>query len=268
MTLTTTLPKAWNAFITNKRYVLLTILFEFIFLFVVTQIHLSLFIPAAGALDNVGKIISAEMEKLPETEVYQLDTVLRQNPEFTTQYQLLLTYLIFFVLSMLAAWIIFKSPVWYLSHKTILKKMPLGTHLLKFTLLSLFWFAIIITALVIYGAMAENANTLLPSATSIATTIITYLIFLAIFYFAQISFAIIPAQQTFKNTFNYGIHHTKTILPAFIVNALITFIVLTLPFNWIETQPLISLAIIVIITIPALAFARLHMIVATWSKHS
>ncbi len=268
MILNTTLPKAWKAFIANKRYLILAMLFEFIFLFVLVQISFAFFEPSAQAVQRAGEIMSQEVEKIPESELYQLDSILMENKEFMQEYKILITSIILFLLSTFAAWIVFKAPVWYFSHKSVLPKMPFGTHALKFSLMSLFWFFATLIAFTIYSIATGSTATIIPIISSIGASITMWLALLAIYYFSQISFALIPAQQTFKNTFNYGIKHVATILPAFMVNALITFIALTLPYNWAQTQPLITLAIILFITVPALAFARVHMIVAAWAKHS
>jgi hypothetical protein len=190
-----------------------------------------------------------------------------ENEEFMMEYKVLATSMILFLLSTFAAWLVFKTPVWYFSHKSILPKMPFGIHVLKFCLMSLFWFFTTLMAIIIYSAATGSTATIIPIVSSTGASLLMWIVLLAIFYFSQISFALIPAQQTFKKTFDYGTKHVTTILPAFIVNTLITFIVLTLPYNWAQTMPLLTLAIILFITIPALAFARLHMIVATWTKH-
>jgi len=268
MTLSQTLPKAWTAFTENKKYLLFIILIEFVFLFLLTQAHLYFFVPSAEAATMAGEAMSKQVEAMPETELYQLETKLAESKEFMVAYRLLLTYIIYFILSILALFIVFRTPLWYLSHKSIYKKMPFKPVMIKFPLMTLFWFAIICVAFVIYSIATGSTATILPLVSSDTATFLMLIILLAVFYFSQISFALIPAQQTFKKTFTYGVKHAKSIIPAFLVNASITFIVLSLPFNWIATMPLLSLAIILIITIPALAFARLHMIVAIWEKHS
>ncbi len=267
MILTTTLPRAWKAFTENKRYLLLILLFEFIFLFVLAQIHLAILMPSSETIERVQNIMAEEMQKLPETELYQLESVLMNNEEFMMQYKIVLTSITYFILALLAAWIAFKAPVWHLSHKSILKNMPLGTSILKFSLLSVFWFVLLFASFVIYR-ISTGSQTVLPLVSSTTASLIMIIVALVIYYFSQVSFALIPAQQTFKKTFVFGIKHASTILPAFLINTIITFIVLSLPFNWIETMPLLSLAIILFVTIPALAFTRLHLIIATWQKHS
>jgi hypothetical protein len=266
MTLTTTLPKAWLAFKENKKYLIWIVLIEFVFLFALTQIHLMYFVPSAEAAAKAGDVMGQEAQKLAETELYQLETVLEQNQTFMDAYHDLIIYMGYFFVSFFAAFVIFRTPLWYISHKSILKKMPFKTVLKKFPLLCLFWFVLVCVAFAIYSIATGSTSTILPIISPFWVTLVMYAIFLAIFYFAEVSFALIPSQQTFKNTFVYGYKHAKTIIPAFIVNAIIVFIACSLPFNWITTLPLLSLAIILVITIPALAFTRLHMITATWQK--
>ncbi|MBW2969725.1 hypothetical protein KY319_01240 [Candidatus Woesearchaeota archaeon] len=252
------LKKAWQAFKNNKKYLVLVIVLEIIFLIALTQIHLVFFKPTAEAAMIIGEQMTATIEKLSETEFTELNTLLLENEEFRTAYHSLLKYLAYFILSMLGAWIIFKTPIWYLAHKTIYNKMPFATHAIKFILLSLFWFAILMVLLI--------ASTAQMPTTIIAT--VSMLIFLVIFYFTQISFSLIPAQQTFKKTFILGVKHARQILPAYIFNIILATITIALPFIWIKTIPMLSLAIIIIITIPSLAFARLNIIVATWQKRT
>ena len=91
-------------------------------------------------------------------------------------------------------------------------------------------------------------------------------LFAIVFYFASISFALIPAKQTFKKSFTYGYTHVKTILPAYIVNLLLIFLGITLPVTLGKFEPLLAFVVIILFTVPALAFARLHMIVASWEN--
>ncbi len=278
MILSTTLPRAWKAFTENKRYLIFAMLFEFVLFFSIFYATATIFVPTMEAYNEVQTIMNQELEKLPETELYQLENVIQKNEEFLSKYKIFFTYIIFFFIIIYALTTIFKLPLWYFSHKSILKKMPFGTTAMKFVLLCLFWFIVFCASFLIYSMATGSTETVIPLISSPAATLTMYIIFIAIWYFSQISFALIPAQQTFKKTFVYGIKHAKTILPAFIVNAIITFIVFSLPFNWTSIAPkigiepgtltfvLLLLAIIIFTTAPALAFARIHMITATWQK--
>lgn len=265
MNLNTSLPRAWKLFVSNKRYLLIAVLLEFVFLFALAQLHFAFFVPSADAATRAGDAMSRVMEDLPEGEIYTLEASLVNDKEFMSAYKDLLNSIVFFFLGILAAWCIFKAPVWYLSHKSANRKVPLKL-MLKFALVSLFWFAIMLAVMAIYSITSGSAETILPLTSPAFATIIVLLLFAAILYFAQVSFALLPLQKTIRNSFVLGVKNAGAIFPAFIVNLIIVFIVLTLPFNWIETLPLLSLAIILLIAIPSLAFTRLHLITTVWLK--
>lgn len=260
MKLFTILEKAWTAFWQNKKYLILTVLVDFIFMFALAQIHLLYFLPSAEAMIKVAEVMGKSMQDLPETEAINLDALLRQNPEFMTAYRALLTNIILFLVTCLGAWLIFKTFAWYLSHKTIYKKIPLGMYATKFILFSLFWFIVIVA--ILFGFLGISGGPLSLGETT--STIITILLLLLIAYFANISFALIPAQQTFKKTFIFAIKHAKTILAAFVVNLLLLFVTISVPLTILPRQTILGLAIIILITLPSLAFARVNIIVATW----
>lgn len=259
MTLSANLLKTWTLFKTNKKYLLITMLLELIFLVLLIQLQFVFFTPTLEITNTMMNAMSTTVNELAESEVYELETRLQQNPEFITAYHELLKYLTYFLLSLLALWMLFRGIIWHLSLKTIYKKMPITTTYLKFVLLSIFWFIILVTAFVLYSA----AQGLMFNT---AYTVIIIAVCLAILYFGQISYALIPAQQTFKSTFVYGVKYARTIIPAFILNIILSGIALALPFIFIKTIPILSLAIIILITIPGLAFARLHIIITTWQR--
>ncbi len=263
MTLSTTLSKAFQAFKTNKKYLLLTMLVEILFFATIIVLQFIYFEPSMDAATRAAMEMSTTMEQLPEEEMLNAETILLQNEEFINAFHDLLKYIAYFFLSAFAAWIIYRGPIWHLSLKTIYPKMPITTTYLKFTILSLFW-AIILTILFITYTTTQGMTVMQTLTTT--STIISIALLLAIIYFMQTSFSLIPSQQTFKNTFILGVKHARTIIPAFIFNLILTAIVFAIPIYFIKTNPLLSLGIIVILTIPALAFARLHIIIATWSK--
>ena len=261
-----TLPKAWLAFTSNKKYLILTILFEFLFLFAVINSFFSFFIPTAEAFDKVNQAMQEQMADLQESELYELEGRLLTDDEFMVAYHSLFVMIVLFIVSVFVSWLVFRTPVWYLSLKSILKKMPLKTVIKKFVLLNLFWFVLLILSFGLYSLATGSTTTIIPVVSSSGASLVFIALFLVISYFSSISFALIPAQHTFRKTFIEGVKHAKVIIPAFLFNALIVFIVCTLPFNWIQTRPLLSLAIILFISIPSLAFARLHIIAAVWLK--
>ncbi len=256
--------KSWNVFTQNKRYLHISLLVDFLFIFSLAQVHLTFFLPSADAAARTAEAMGGVIEHLPDAELVDLDSLLKEDPAFMMAYRELLLNIVFFFLSALGAWLAFKSFAWYVSHKSIYPKMPLGTHLLKFCLLSLFWFILLIGAIFINQSLTAGP---VPIVGQTFSTITFFALFFVLFYFANISFALIPAQQTFKKTFLYGYTHAKRILPAYLINIVLIFLGVTLPVTFGAFHPLLALATVIIFTVPALAFARLHMIISAWPEH-
>ena len=168
MALTQTLPKAWIAFKDNKKYLIIAMLFEFLFIFTLTQIHLALFLPSAEVASKLSDAMTEQVQTMQESDLYQLETMLYTNKEFMSAYHDLAQYIGLFVIGIFAAWLVFRAPVWYLSYKSILKKTPAGISILKFCLLSLFWFAIIMLSFIIYSTVSGSGSSLIPIVCSTA----------------------------------------------------------------------------------------------------
>jgi len=267
MILTKTLPNAWNLFVKHKQYLILFVLLDFVFLFFTAQAHLTYFIPTADAANRAGEIITQELQTLQMTDAYQLDAILMQNSQFKQAYHDLLQGIIYFFITMFIIWIVIRSAIWHISYKIIHKKTNWKTNVLKFALFSLFWFVVVAIVFVLYSISTGSTATLLPIVGNPLISILMIALFVLIYYFSQISFALVPVQQSFNKTFAYGVKYAKKFVPVALINAIIVFLALSLPLNWLQTYPIISLAIIIIISIPALAFARVHIIGATeWVK--
>jgi len=263
MILTTTLTKAWTAFTNAKWYLALIVIIDLLFFVAALQLHFAFFIPSAEAAATAGEIMMNEINKLPESEMYQLESILTQNEDFMNAYHTLLGSIALFFVSMLAAFIIFKTPTWYFTHKSIHKKMPTAVSFLKFPLLVLFWFVMLLVILGIYSFFT-SAQAFIATGMSGLVALLAIITAFLILYFSQISFALIPSQQTFKKTFIYGIKHAKTIMPAFLVNLLILFVCTSLAYRWAGPYPFFTLAFIILIVLPAIAYTRYTIIVASW----
>lgn len=277
MNLATTIPRAWLAFTENKKYLILIAIIEIIFFISFVYLHFKLFMPSAEEAIKIGEAMQQDLQKLPESEYYQLEGLVTKNQDFNTAYRSLFAMIVYFFLGSLALFILLRAPLWYLSHKSILKKMPFKKVLIKFPLLSIFWLVAALATISVFSLFIDY-DAILSFGIPVIATFLLYLALLAVLYFSQVSFALIPSQQTFKNTFIYGTKHAKSIAPAFIVNFIICFVFIGLPFQWTRfasahsIQPYSALFLIIFIAsiicaACALAFARLHMIIATWINY-
>ncbi|MBI4145860.1 hypothetical protein HY489_00825 [Candidatus Woesearchaeota archaeon] len=262
--LSQTLPKAWTLFAKNKKLLVLAVLIELLFVFSLVYVHYTFFLPTTDAALKAGKVMQEALTDLPESEVYQLDSLLADNPEFMASYYVLLENILYFLLSCLLLGIVFKGLLWWLANGCV-KKTDLRKYWLKFAGLSVFWFFMFMLALLLYGWLTGGSATILPVTSSTTASVLFIVLLAVILYFAQVSFALAAESNTFKNTFLLGIQKRRVLV--FTVNLLVTFVALTLPLNWLTTLPLLSLAIAILISFPALHFARIHMVVAWNDKN-
>lgn len=264
--ITKTLPKAWTAFAGNKKYLLLAVLFECLFLFCLAYLHMSLFIPTAEAAIKSGELMQAQMQELQQGQAFEFESRMVSNEEFMNTYHMLLANLGLFLGGVFLLFVFLRGPLWYFALKSIHKKMPAKPVLVKFPLLAVFWAAIIMLIFIGYGLATGSTTTLLPFFSSWVSTAIISALMISALYFSTVSFALIPAQNTFKRMFTHGYKNWKTIVPGLLVNVLIMFVMFTVPFNFIQVYTNLALALIIFVTFPSLAFVRLHTIVTVWEK--
>jgi len=258
-----TINKTWNAIKNNKLNFILSVLLDFIFISALVLVQYAFLVPTVEAQMKTLEIINAETAKLSTAEYYQLDSILTQNEEFEGAWSIVKTFILLFLLTGFGAWIIFKTIVWWLSLKTIYNKVPFSETALKFPLLSLFWFIVLIVGFIIYST---STSSLIPIVSPTIGAALYGIFFLIISYFASISFSLIPARQTFKKTFVVGWKHAKTILQAYIINAVLITAVFYLLYLAAKAQTPAA-AFLFILLLIAFAFTRIHIIVATWQKH-
>jgi hypothetical protein len=239
MTLSQTMPKALEAMKNNKKLVLLTVILELLFLIAITKIHYEFFIPTADAATQMGE----RLQGIQDTQ--DIEQQLKQDQEFIQAYRTLKLLMIYFVLAILTTWLIFRTTIWHITYKMILPKMPILTSL-KYTLLTLMWMIPLTLTFIAYA---------------LGNTIIALILGLLTYYYAQISYALVPAQNTLRKTFK------TNAITTIIVNTLL-LIIATIPLNWLQTNPLITLTSYALITAPLILYTRLNIITSIWQKRA
>src|SRR3989344_4888051 len=263
MTLSLTLPKAWSAFSKNKRLLLFVVLLEFFLLFVLFKIYMQFFIPTQDVFTDISAMMQEKMSSLADEDLYKVEGLLFEDADFMALYHRLIYLWLGMLVIMSAATVLFKAPLWHIAHKSILKSIPLKSLGKTYFLMVFWWF---VGASIIF-AYASVSSSFFEEPGFIIKALLT-LTLLILCYFADVSFSLVPARQTFKKTFILGIKSAKAIVPAFLVNSVIAFNALALPFIWATkvSQSMWGVAalaaLLAFITFPALAFTRVHMIIS------
>src|SRR3989344_1483478 len=191
-----TLPKTWKLFVKHKNYLIPIVILEALFLIALLILQLYFFVPSSEIAIKLGEIITKEAGDLSSSEIYNIDAKLKSNPEFMISYRLLLIYILLFLLGALAAWIILRSGVWFLAHKSAGIKQGFFRYAIKFKLITLFWFIMSAIILFAYSAISGSGETILPLFSPAFATTIIFIIMIVMIYFSQLSFALITQEKT------------------------------------------------------------------------
>ncbi len=274
MSITKNICKAWKAFIEHKRYTAIAVFIEVSFLIIFALLHIYYFVPMTEAALNSGNVMQEQMDQLSEENMYELESSLMNNQEFMESYHSLVNNLLLFLLYVYLLFVITRIPLWYLAHKSVNNKVRFTTVLTQLPLLALFWGFALILILAVHSWL--TGELILPLVSSTIANIVLIALLVLSYYFAITGLSVMSQQankpktrsalQTFKNMFVYGIKYWKKLMPAILINLVIIAITWSIPFLFLETQTLIGLAIIIFVSIPTLAFARIHTITSLWQK--
>ncbi|MBW3018913.1 hypothetical protein KY329_01880 [Candidatus Woesearchaeota archaeon] len=247
-----------NAMKQNKKYFFLMIFLDFLFLLAVINVMYVFFLPATESVLQMSDIIQQEFTSM--TNVVDFDARLAANTEFMGLYHSLLESLVQFFLYCFVAWLLFKSLVWYFSHKSFHKKIPFFNYVFKFILLSLFWFVVILLALFLAVLASRQSFVSMFHGGSV----VFWFLLVIILYFSQISYSLIPSTKTFINTFVFGIKRIKKTGVAFAVNVVLTVTAFAVMIYCAKYSVTLGFLVLFFLALPTLVFCRFNMIVASW----
>jgi hypothetical protein len=254
MKLFTTIAKAWNAFVRQKKLLPLIVLIDILFVYGMTRLSKDVLERAQEHVMKLTVMTTQQVQEMAETEAVQ--TAMLQSQEFLTAYHQLLNYVGLFFIGAFAVWTLGKGLAWYLSHSTVEEKIPAGLFALKFTGMSAFWFVafmlITVVALSLFDYVLFGVFPLINKAAANAFIVLLYWV---LAYFVFISCALVP-HKTFRNTFRLGILRWKELLPVHIVGSLIFFVATTVPASIVKHNVPLSFAFIIFLALPGVAFAR------------
>lgn len=242
---------------TNKLYFFIMLFLDFLFILTLANVAFFYLTPASESAITLMDSMQDRMASASLSELANFDETLSADTEFMSAYYGLLASIGTFLLMSFLAWLFIKSFAWFFSHRSFMKKIPFLSYFQKFTLLSLFWFILIIAGVF----LTSMAKSLFLGFGSILFWI--YLLILS--YFASISFSLIPATKTFKNTFVYGVTRLKKIGVAFIINVVLIIASLYI-IAQVAKLSMLGGFIVLLLLLPVFVFTRFSIIIASWQK--
>jgi hypothetical protein len=261
MNLFDTIAKAWKGFASHKKLLPLIVLVDVLFLYSLTRLHYEVFNRASVYAIKLSAMMSEQVQAIGASEGLPELAVL-SSPEFASAYHALLKYIGIFFAGSFLIWLVCKGFVWLLAHKTVEKRTPLVPFALKFAGMTLFWLvAFLALAIVVINLFDYTLFGVLPLIGRASANVLAVGMFWALAYFVFISYALVP-KSAFKNTFVLGVKCWKELLPVHAIGSLVFFIATTTPISLVKVNMWLSLAFIVFVALPMIAWSRVLWITA------
>ncbi len=237
---------AFQVFRKHPFHIFIIILLQFLFLVSLSWSALQVFkvLESEVALNEV---LVKNTEGLQDDELFMLEEKLLQDPAYAETIKKTLQIVVFTTAIIILSWLVLILPCWFVAHlavkKTSWKVIP------KLWLLALVW---LIPFLILKFAIIMSQNFLIKSLAVLLLITVSYL-----FY------STLSSSLNFKKTFRNGFANAKKLVPAMLINILILFNTAAPGVIWWFKDIRIALVLFVLLFFPALAFARIHLIVAS-----
>jgi len=253
--------KTWNSFVKNRRILPLAMFIDLLFILGLTKLHYEVFNRASMVAIKLTSMISTQVGDI-STATGPPNLALLQSPEFMSLYKQLLEHIAIFTLGVFVLWLVAKGIVWFIAHKSVAKKIDIKQYALKFLGMTSLWFiAVILISVIALNILDYALFGVFPLINQTGANVIAVALYWVLSYFVFISYALLP-KKVLKPTFVIGWKSAKDLFPVHILNALIFFVITTVPTSLLKIDMYLMLAFVVLIALPALAWTRIFWITA------
>jgi len=250
-----TIAKAWKAFAARKELLLLAVPVDFVFYWLLAQLHYEIFNRASAAAMQLTALMGKQAEQLATSEAVP-DLATLQSPEFTNAFHQLLMYTGIFIASAIALWLVGKGILWFIAHKTADKKVNAALFVKKFLGMTLFWaLALVVVMTIALNVLDYALFSPIPLIGEGVANFIIFLLFAVFAYFVFLSYALLP-NKVFIPTLTLGLTRWKELVPVHLVGMLLYFVAVSVPTSLVKVSIYLSLAMVLLISLPAIAFSR------------
>jgi hypothetical protein len=255
MKLFDTIAKAWKAFIARKKLLLLAVPVDFLFYMLLAQLHYEIFNRASAAAMKLTALMGDQAQQLATSEAVP-DLATLQSPAFTAAFHELMLYACIFIAAAVALWLVGKGILWFIAHKTADKKVNTALFAKKFIGMTLFWaLAFIVVSTIALNVLDYALFSPIPLIGEAGANFVIFLLFAVFAYFVFLSYALIP-NKVFLPTLTLGFTRWKELVPVHLIGILLYFVAVSVPTSLVKLNIYLSLAMVVLVSLPAIAFSR------------
>lgn len=256
----TVITKSWKSFVRRKLLIPLAVLIDVVFIYALTRLHYEVFNRASEYATSLTSMMGQQVQNMAESGTPELSVL--NSQAFMSAYNELLKYVGLFFAYALLIWLVCRGLVWFIAHKNADKSVNAWHFVLKFIGMTLFWFAVfaLITILAL-NLLDYSMSNIFPIIGMRTANILSAVMYWALAYFVFVSYSLIP-RAVFKQTFILGLKEWKKLVPVHVIGTLIVIASVLIPTLIAKTNVWLPLIFTVLISLPALAWARTLWVIA------
>ncbi len=261
-----------KTFYKNFHWVMLVILLDVVFLFVLSGVMTVVQMAALDHLTAVMKL-SGEMTGGIANLYEQPDNVMKglqglsADEQFNYHISKLLWYLFIMVLGAYVLWVLFQGTGWWLVHRMTQKRLGYWRYMKNFALQSLLWYSLFVLLTLIWIKVFLWIETSIAKFMSTGTlNIIFWTLNLLVWYFGLFSYTI-PGKYAYKNiktTFRFCtrkvLYTGQTVLVIAVAFVLVNYF---LKIPWLVQNNLLYIIIGFLIVLPMFVYVRVFLFETT-----
>lgn len=234
----------------HPLHIFIIVLLQFAFLVVLSWSALQVFKTLETEM-ALNEVLVNNAQGLQEEDVFMLEERLSQDPAYSDTIKQTLQIVAFTIAIMILGWFLLIIPCWFVAHLAVRKT--------SWKVLPKLWLIALI------GLILLSVLKLTFLLSSGFIKFFAVLLLILAYYLLYSSFS--SANLKFGKSFINGFSKAKSLIPAMLINLLILFNTAAPGVIWWFKDVRIALVLFVLLFFPALAFARIHLVIAsTWQR--
>lgn len=246
-----------------------SVLADFLFFFVYGFVTRPLMMKISEYVVIIGTSLSEKAAQVARGAAPNLGSLITSDPEISPYFNSLILMFLLFGITSYVIYVFFQAIAWRISFGIAGIKNPKIYNFMKeFALLNVFWlvFAAVIHFLFLFSKINEAVITKLDPLAESSFGKLAAVFFFAVIYFAFISYTLVgkklSAKSKIAKSFQTGVKKIKLTAQVFLAIAAVYFILDYALGAVVEANYIAGLILVIAIFLPALAWARVFLIIS------
>ncbi|MBI4017090.1 MAG: hypothetical protein HY363_05355 [Candidatus Aenigmarchaeota archaeon] len=193
----------------NKLLFILSAAADFLFFFMLAQLHYRVFLSAARHLKAVLELLTKNIQQISIADAAQPDIL--NNAEFLLHYREVLKGIFFLLAGFYLLWLVFRGIAWFWAHKISSTKISFEQYLKKFFVITTVGTILFFGIIILFASLMNYVTfTIFPLITPKIAQALTFAVMLLLHYCYSTSIAGIGSKHPYKTFLTFRL---QTIIP-------------------------------------------------------